>query len=186
MKHIEDRLVWQLLIDAQETGEIHQIMEQLTVVEQTIGHDGTFHQLLNGPSMSESEKKQFIIDCFEPVVHSVIVSFLVALLSQKKMDRLPVMVQTAKMTLARYLKELDHVVSGTIYAAIPVTDSQKKTMESVFSDRLKINVMLSVVIDETLIGGYKVVIGDEIYDHTIKSQLQQLRETMEKDIRESL
>jgi F-type H+-transporting ATPase subunit alpha len=65
--------------------------------------------------------------------------------------------------------------SGILYSAVPRSKKQIKTLEKVVSNKLGIDVEIEVRIDESVIGGYKLLINDVLYDFTISAGLEQLK-----------
>ena len=51
-------------------------------------------------------------------------------------------------------------------------------MESSLSKKLNKKVILSSTIDENIIGGIKIRIGDRLFDGTVKSKLNKLKEDL--------
>jgi len=64
--------------------------------------------------------------------------------------------------------------NGIIYSAVPLTDAQLATLKQVLVTKFGGDVELTIKIDETIIGGYKLLINDTLYDFTISSNLQQI------------
>lgn len=70
------------------------------------------------------------------------------------------------------------IVEGTVYSAVPLSDAQLNQLTYVFTKKLNQKVKLNVVIDPSLLGGYKVNLGDVVYDNTIKLQLKNLKQNL--------
>ena len=49
---------------------------------------------------------------------------------------------------------------------------------NVFTKKLNQKVKLNVVIDSSLLGGYKVNLADVVYDNSIKLQLKNLKQSL--------
>lgn len=64
--------------------------------------------------------------------------------------------------------------NGIIYSAVPLTDAQLATLKQVLVTKFGGDVELTIKIDETIIGGYKLLINDTLYDFAISSNLQQI------------
>lgn len=67
------------------------------------------------------------------------------------------------------------IKEGIIYSTINLSSSQIEQVENTFNDLLSSKVELTNVIDENLIGGYKVIIEEKIFDNSIRSKLQQMK-----------
>ena len=65
--------------------------------------------------------------------------------------------------------------SGILYSAVPLSNKQVKILTKVVSKKLGDDVEIEVQIDETIIGGYKFLINDVLYDYTISSGLERFK-----------
>ena len=68
---------------------------------------------------------------------------------------------------------------GVLYSAVPLKKAQVETLAAVVSKKIGQEVEIEVQIDEAVIGGYKLRVGDVLYDFTIASGLEQLKENHE-------
>ena len=67
------------------------------------------------------------------------------------------------------------VDEGLVYSTVPLNKQTKKQLEKKISKLEGVEVELINKIDETLIGGIKVVIKGHIYDGSIKYKLEQMK-----------
>ena len=70
------------------------------------------------------------------------------------------------------------LIEGVVYSATALSDDKLETLSTLFSKKLGEKVMLTSVIDESLIGGYKVSVNNVVYDNSIKLQLKHLKDTL--------
>ena len=75
------------------------------------------------------------------------------------------------------LNELN-IKRGIVYSTIKLTSSQLKGMERKISKMLNANVTLRNIIDENLLGGFKIQVEDYILDDSMKTRLSKLKETI--------
>lgn len=73
------------------------------------------------------------------------------------------------------------IAKGIIYSAKELTVKQIKEIENAFLVKKNQKVLLSNRIDESLIGGLKIIINDHIYDNSIKNRLDLLKTTLKKE-----
>ena len=84
-------------------------------------------------------------------------------------------------SIASYFQEIvdDNagIVRGEVTAAVSI-EKDLYDMESSLSKKLNKKVILSSTIDENIIGGIKIRIGDRLFDGTVKSKLNKLKEDL--------
>jgi len=64
---------------------------------------------------------------------------------------------------------------GVLYSAVPLKDEQVAKLTDVFSKKIGTEVEITSQVDASIIGGYKLVVDDVLYDFTIKSGLDSMR-----------
>lgn len=72
------------------------------------------------------------------------------------------------------------VIEGIIYSSEALTNEQIKKIEEAMFEREKRKVELKNLVDQSLIGGVKIIIDDKIYDGSIKNKLETMKSTLLK------
>lgn len=83
--------------------------------------------------------------------------------------------------LADYLEQAaqrQDQVTATVVSAVPLTDDQLATLTGALSRQYGRQVHTNVVIDEFVVGGIRVEIGDEVIDGTVSQRLADARRRM--------
>lgn len=62
-----------------------------------------------------------------------------------------------------------------VVSAVPLNEDQESRLASTLADRLKKTPVLSVTVDPNLLGGLVVRVGDQVFDTSIRTQLETLR-----------
>ena len=86
----------------------------------------------------------------------------------------------------RYLKEVFQafisdansyrgVKEGLVYSAVPLDKKTITRMEQAISKKEGCKIYLKPIIDQTLIGGVRILINDHIYDSSIVSQIERMK-----------
>ena len=65
-----------------------------------------------------------------------------------------------------------------IYSAYQLDDAQVQELASALSKKFGRTLMPTVEVDESLIGGVRVVVGDEVLDTSVRAKLQQMRDAL--------
>jgi len=76
--------------------------------------------------------------------------------------------------------EREGVVDAEIASAFPLDDAQLATLVSELEARFKRKVKPNVAVDKELIGGIKVVVGDEVIDGSVRGKLTAMAAALAK------
>jgi F-type H+-transporting ATPase subunit delta len=81
--------------------------------------------------------------------------------------------------IATQFRELKNQSEGSadavIYSAFPLEGEQLKKLTKILEERFKQHLTPEVVIDPSLIGGVRVVVGDEVLDSSVRGRLDAMR-----------
>ncbi len=67
------------------------------------------------------------------------------------------------------------VSDATVFSAFEMNDAQRAEVSAALEKRFGRKLNLSVMVDESLIGGIRVVVGDEVLDTSVKARLEQMK-----------
>jgi len=86
---------------------------------------------------------------------------------------------TALPEIARQFRELKNAQSGSsdavVYSAFPIAPAQVGQVSSALERRFGRKLNVSVQEDPSLIGGIRVVVGDEVLDTSVRARLEQMK-----------
>jgi len=81
--------------------------------------------------------------------------------------------------IARQFREMKNAQSGssdaTVYSPFPIAADQLGAVSQVLEKRFGRKLNLAVQEDPSLIGGIRVVVGDEVLDTSVKARLEQMK-----------
>ncbi len=86
---------------------------------------------------------------------------------------------TALPEIARQFRELKNAQSGrsdaVVYSAFPIAPAQLAQVNDALERRFGRKLNVSVQEDASLIGGIRVVVGDEVLDTSVRARLEQMK-----------
>ena len=86
---------------------------------------------------------------------------------------------TALPEIAKQFRVLASAQSGTsdavVYSAFPIEASALGTVAATLEKRFGRKLQVTVQQDPSLIGGIRVVVGDEVLDTSVKARLEQMK-----------
>lgn len=128
-------------------------------------------QFADNPKATPEQVLGVIAGAYGSALSSTASNFLVALLENGRFAALP--------EIAKQFRVLANAQSGTsdavVYSAFPIEgaalDGVSATLEKRFGRKLQVTVQQ----DPSLIGGIRVVVGDEVLDTSVKARLEQMK-----------
>lgn len=101
-------------------------------------------------------------------------NFLYVLIDAKRFDMISSIIDEFNN-----LYDIDNnILNGTIITKNSLSDEEIKKYEEKLTASLKSHVKLKNVLDDSIIGGSIVKIGDKLIDSTLKGQLNELRKEL--------
>ncbi len=126
-------------------------------------------RLLNNPSISYTEKQQFILDLCDNA-NAEHKNFIAALAQFLRLNIIP---DVAALFDELY-KERNKSMEVEVISAFTLDDQQLKRLQQVLAIRLQREVSLKIQIDKSLIGGALIRAGDFVIDGSSRGQLHKL------------
>lgn len=129
-----------------------------------------------------SRRKRLVLDLFFSVLESkeplsqAFKNFLILLISYDRITAL----NAIKNQFLQLRLELEKKVDVRVVSAKEFTDKQKQQLTKKLEQRSKKQIQITYQIDESLLGGAIVYMGDLVIDGSGKNQLQQLKDYLKK------
>ena len=149
---------------AQELGEL------LGVIESAPGAQN----LLAGWAISAEKRTSLIGRLFAGRVSPQVESLLGVMNRRNRMHVLPAVVRAFRKLLDRR----EGKIEVTLTTAAALEPAQQEAIEQELSASLKQKAVVRVRVDEGLLGGAVLRIGDRVYDASIRARLRKIREMM--------
>jgi F-type H+-transporting ATPase subunit delta len=104
-------------------------------------------------------------------------------LSNEAKNLLAALVQNARLSalpeIATQFRALKNTASGiqeaTIYSAFPLEGAALADLQTLLEKKFGSKLLSQVKIDSSLIGGVRVVVGDEVLDTSVKARLEKMK-----------
>lgn len=101
-------------------------------------------------------------------------NFLLALAREGALDQLPAIVKAFES----YSSARAQVLSAEVTSAVPLSQAQKDQIAQELRQRADAELDLRFSVDETLIGGLIIRIGDQVLDNSLRTRLGAVQRTM--------
>ena len=158
-----------------EKNNLIDALEEIKSVKNTLLENVEIIELLDSPKMDDEEKIDFIKGIFEKHISVDSIGFLLNVIEKKRQSEL--------ISILDYVidcvKELLLIGKATVTTALPLDDSKK---ERIVDELLKSSHYKSLeaeyVVDESIIGGIVIRIGDRVVDSSVKTRIDKMRKML--------
>ncbi|MBO7336173.1 MAG: ATP synthase F1 subunit delta [Lachnospiraceae bacterium] len=162
---------------AREENKIDLIYEQIEVLSQVFKENPDLKTLLTHPKITSEEKLECIKNILEGRVDQSITGFISLIIEKERAKDLEGIFAHFKTRVYEYRK------IGIVFvtSAVSLSDDQKKKIEANLLKNTKYTSLeTTYTVDESLIGGMTVRIGDRVVDSSIKNQLDKMTAGLRK------
>ncbi len=161
------------LIDlSTEQNALEEIKNDMVFFEGVVNDNSELEAILKNPIVPLDKKAGILTDLFGSKVHQITNSFLKLVV---KKGRSSILFDTAKQFIAQY-NEIKGIVTAEVTSAIALTDASKTEIVALVQKELGANqVIVKEKVDEKLIGGFILKVGDKQFDASIVSGLNKLK-----------
>jgi F-type H+-transporting ATPase subunit delta len=151
-----------------------EVEEQLKALVTTIQGDADIEKFLHHPNISVSVKMDAVKNGFKGGLSDVVVNTLQLLLERGREASVPALseayVKIANESLGR--------AKAVVRSPYPLSDKETEEITTFFSKLSGKSIRLEQQIDESLLGGIQVRIGDRLYDGSLKSKLANMHRAL--------
>ncbi|GIP00114.1 ATP synthase subunit delta [Paenibacillus lautus] len=153
-----------------------EVEEELRAVVEAIEGDADIQKFISTPNVPQSVKMNVISQALAGKVSQPVLNTIELLLDRGRTEMFAellnsyVKIQGASLGLA----------DATVYSTYPLSDQEKEQVASEFGQLAHQNIRVTNVVDESLLGGLKVAIGDKLYDGSLAGKLDRLEKSFNR------
>ncbi len=133
-----------------------------------------FGEILGSPQVSAAEKFNFLDRLLGPGFSREFIRFLKFLLDKRRIDRLA---DIAEYVRAHYAHE--GVTEAVLRTSFPLDLEAIQRIKDKLEKKLNKKLKFYIELDGTLLGGVQVVIGNTVFDGSVRRRIQDLKEKLQ-------
>lgn len=165
-----------LLGAAEKKNLVDAIGEELRgIVRDVLSGNPRIEQLFASPIVRRSLKEPLLARAFQGKVDEILFDFLIVL---NRHDRLSLLRQV-QSAYAEHCDKRAKRVRVVVRSAVALDDKQKQTLRDKLQAALLKEPILDARIDPELLGGMVVQVGDDVYDATLRTRIENLRKQLQ-------
>ena len=162
---------------AVEKDKVDVLLEEIEQLQEVLSKNDEFGRLMNHPKIIKEEKIQVAKDVFEGRVSEELLGFLTIIITKDRYKDIDAILDYFVAEVKRY----KGIGIATVTTAVPLKEEQCKKIEQKLLDTTEYKKMeIHYHLDESLIGGMVVRIGDRVVDSSIKTKLNELQKDLLK------
>lgn len=157
---------------ARAEDELEAVEEQVFAFAKLAERRARLREALIDPTLPAENKRNLIRDVLGDRANPVAVGLLGLLVDLERSREIGRIAQS----LAEVAAERRQQVLAEVRSAIPLSDAQRRRLAEALSAATGRKVEVKVVVDPDLIGGVVAQVGDEIFDGSIRSRLDEAKQ----------
>ena len=162
---------------AVEKDKVDVLLEEIEQLQEVLSENDEFGRLMNHPKIIKEEKIQVAKDVFGGRVSEELLGFLTIIITKDRYKDIDAILDYFVAEVKRY----KGIGIATVTTAVPLKEEQCKKIEQKLLDTTEYKKMeIHYQLDESLIGGMVVRIGDRVVDSSIKTKLNELQKDLLK------
>ena len=144
--------------------------EELRVVKEVVSKNTDLNAALKSPKLSKNDKRQLITNAFS-TVNPYVINTLLILIDRHREDHIIEVVNQ----FIQLANDERGVAEATVISIRPLTEEENKALSSTFAAKVgKKSLQIENIVDSNLLGGFKVQIGNRIFDGSLQGKLERL------------
>ena len=158
-----------------KNGEVEIIKSELKTWEDLIKSNGDLQTAFANPAISQANKEKVLEGLLTKTKPSqTTANFLRILLRNSRLNDLG----EINDKFASVLDERSSIVAAQITSARPLSEAEKSEFQASLSKMTGKKINLNFNIDENIIGGVVTRVGSTVYDGSVKTQLENLKQQL--------
>jgi len=158
---------------AQEEGRIGEVRRDLGAFVEAAESSGELRRFLVAEEISDSRKKDALLELTEGG-EELVRNFLRLLVDKSRESELT----GAYEGFVRLVEEAQGLVHVEVVTAVPLTASLGAALKAKLESSLDKTVELTMTVDEEILGGLRLRIGDRVADASVRHRLEKLHELL--------
>lgn len=162
---------------ALDVNRVDELFEEAQAVRTIFTENPTLLKLLDHPNIMKEEKLQTMKAVFEGNVTNEMLAFLQIIVDKGRQ----IEIDNILTYFISRVKEYKHIGVAEVSSAVELTDAQKQQIEKKLLETTAYETLeMGYAVDESLIGGLVIRIGDRVVDSSIKTRLYNMKKELLK------
>lgn len=174
---ISRRYAKALMLIGKDDGQAEQYQDELVGFVEVLNGEKTFEHSMNNPLYAAEDRKRVLLAVVDKMrLSDIIKSFIVLLFEKRRFDHIRGIADYYR----KLVDEYKGIVRANVVAATKLSDDAVDKIRNSLARMTGKTIILEIEQDATLIGGVVTRVGDIVLDGSIKTQLENMKESLKK------
>lgn len=160
--------------NALENNQIIKFQENLKFLLWNLERTPSYYDLLNSPFVEIKDKYESLEDTFKDVLIPEVLLFAKILIEKNIFNHL----KEVKETFDQLVDQEQNILDGFIYTPFELSETQISKIQAAFENKFNAKCNFKIVIDKDLIAGIRVLINETIFEYSVESKLDNIKENL--------
>lgn len=163
-----------------EMNLLEGVNNDMSLVKKVCKENLVLNAIMRNPNINIGSKKGIIRELFESKTEKVTLDFIILLVQKRRV----LFLKEIAEAFLHFYNEYKGIKVATLIVSHYVEKDIKDKIISIFEKQFNCKIELIERIDNTVLGGFKIIIDDKIYDASISNQLSLLKKSFAKNLYE--
>jgi F-type H+-transporting ATPase subunit delta len=171
---IADSYALALLELSEERGNSDEVLSELGELVGYLGRDAALADFLASPAVDDQARAAAMEKMLRGRLNDLLLDTLLVLNAKGRSSMIGALYERYRLALQRVRGGIDVLITS----AVPLTDGSRERLRQMLAHRTGLSPQLVEKVDESLLGGLVVQIGDQRLDCSVSHRLHRLREAL--------
>ncbi len=154
---------------ARETNTLDQWSQELSLLAQIVA-DQRVAQCISNPNVTRAQLEELVLGVCGEHLGAAGRNFVQVLVQYARLARMP----EIRTLFEQFKLEHEGVLEANIQSAFAMDDAQKRQLVAALEVKYQRKVRAEISVDKQLIGGVKIMVGDQVLDATVRGSLESM------------
>jgi len=166
-----------LLDIGKEEGQVRRLLSEVEEFYGVIESSAQLREVMESAYMSRQVKRSALDSLLSSTSYLLSTKSFFSLLVEKgRMNVLPAIL----VELRRMVEEYEGIERAVVTVPVELSAQQKNSLRNVLEKRTGKKILLDESVDPDVLGGMIVRVGSTVYDGSVRTQIQQIRQNLQK------
>ena len=177
LANVYARSLFELAMDAGGTDKLVEVADELEQICELAREDKKINLFLSSPVVDVKARGKALSAIFTNRITDLVLRFLLVLNNKGRLDRL----ESIETAFDQLVQEAFGRIEVDVITPVAIDAELMATIKEKISTVLGKEPVLHPYVDESLLGGIKLRIGDQLIDGSVQTRLRKLREELKNN-----